>query len=142
MKKTNKQSTTKTSKVVAGKVGGMSKKKAVVLLFRTQDIGAIHQVKLLLGNVALIKRMAKEMRQNGFDKNTPLDIRMVSGGIVPLSEHDSVRWAAAVVAGVGEVPVRLARLEFNQESLKPENRREGVHRQAGRSHQCQKGEVL
>jgi filamentous hemagglutinin len=55
-----------------------------------------------------IKRLIKDMKTNGFDATQPIDVAIVNGKMIIIDGHH--RAAAAVKAGLKDIPIRINRI--------------------------------
>ncbi|BDU75474.1 RHS repeat-associated core domain-containing protein [Mesoterricola sediminis] len=107
--------------VMEGEVGGALLGRATSFLARSeagavaQELKASYSPNTLLSRQSssemsgsLIKRMAKDMKANGFDASKPIQIAVVDGKRIILDGHHRV--AAAIKAGIREVPVLIKKV--------------------------------
>jgi filamentous hemagglutinin len=52
-----------------------------------------------------VKRPVKDMKENGFDANNPVDVALVNGKMIIIDGHH--RAQAAAKAGLKDIPVRI-----------------------------------
>ncbi|WHU85635.1 hemagglutinin repeat-containing protein [Pantoea agglomerans pv. betae] len=59
-----------------------------------------------------VKRLVKDMKENGFDANNPVDVALVNGKMIIIDGHH--RAQAAAKAGLKDIPVRIHKVTKEQ----------------------------